>query len=147
MYKVTTGVHGDKGGNMHTVHLNKMSCTCGKFEIYKMPCSHAMKVCEKMGRVAVDLVDRFYSSREMIATYSSHFLPMVHEDYWAPSPFHLMPNETRVNKQPGRPRSTRIQNEMDRTRRHKCLLCGENGHNRNKCPNLKRVRERARMNS
>ncbi|CAO2830964.1 unnamed protein product [Amaranthus hypochondriacus] len=34
-----------KGGNVHSVNLVKKTCTCEKYKIYKLPCSHVLAVC------------------------------------------------------------------------------------------------------
>uniref|UniRef100_A0A2N9G230 CCHC-type domain-containing protein n=1 Tax=Fagus sylvatica TaxID=28930 RepID=A0A2N9G230_FAGSY len=59
--------------------------------------------------------------------------------YWEEDPnFPMLRPDPRLLRQRGRPKSTRIRNEMDwRENQHKqsCGLCNEEGHNRRKCPN------------
>ena len=35
------------GQHMHKVDLQGMTCTCGKWEAYKIPCSHVIAICAK----------------------------------------------------------------------------------------------------
>ena len=54
MFEVITASYGEKmqeGHNNQVVQLDKGTCTCEKWQIYKFPCSHVMAIC---GRLSFD---------------------------------------------------------------------------------------------
>uniref|UniRef100_A0A2N9EX04 CCHC-type domain-containing protein n=1 Tax=Fagus sylvatica TaxID=28930 RepID=A0A2N9EX04_FAGSY len=83
-------------------------------------------------------IDPFYSLTEMLACYQPQFQPMKDALYWEDPNFPMLEADPRLIRQRGRPKSTRLRNEMDwRENQHKqsCGLCNKEGHNRRKCPN------------
>ncbi|KAF7826271.1 hypothetical protein G2W53_017435 [Senna tora] len=85
-------------------------------------------------------VDPIYKLETMLMAYSQLFHPIGGEEYWPHvSGRPVMPNP-QVLRPPGRPRSTRIHNEMDWKElgnKPKCSLCRVEGHTKKKCPNKK----------
>ena len=54
VFEVITASYGERmqrGHNKQVVQLDKGTCSCGKWQIYKFPCSHVMVVC---GRLSLD---------------------------------------------------------------------------------------------
>ncbi|KAL8120542.1 hypothetical protein AgCh_017649 [Apium graveolens] len=45
LFQVVTRRDGLKGGNTHTVRLQESTCTCGKLQNYRIPCSHVIACC------------------------------------------------------------------------------------------------------
>nr|XP_017221422.1 PREDICTED: uncharacterized protein LOC108198163 [Daucus carota subsp. sativus] len=45
LFQVVTRRDGLKGGNTHTVRLMESTCTCGKLQTYRIPCSHVIACC------------------------------------------------------------------------------------------------------
>ncbi|KAL0008791.1 hypothetical protein SO802_010293 [Lithocarpus litseifolius] len=125
-----------------------MTCTCGKWEANKIPCSHLIAVCAKHNHDATEYMDRFYRVEERYHSYEPIFQPLKDRLEW-PEPEErriVMPNP-RLIREKGRPKSTRICNEMDDEDRElptslwiengpklKCGLCRQEGHNRRRCP-------------
>ena len=114
---MTTAPRGErmqKGRNKHVVQLYIRSCSCGKWKIYKYPCSHVLAIC---GRLAIDAwqyIDNYYSVHSHIQTWAPQFHPIPHEDYWPePNILKLYPDPNRRRNKKGRPKSTRIHNEID----------------------------------
>ena len=123
-------------------------CTCGKWEAYKIPCSHLIAVCAKYNQDATEFMDRFYHVSERYHSYELIFQLLKDRLEW-PNPEErrtVMPNPLLIREK-GRPKSTRIYNEMDDDDREfptflliengpksKCGLCHQEGHNRRKCP-------------
>ena len=124
------------GGNPHCVSLNERKCDCGKWVNLHFPCSHVMKVTDRIGGLARNFVSEHFTIENYVATYSGSFSPIGHESYW-PSPcFTMRSNE--FYRCPNRPRTTRIHNEMDRSftvYERACGLCRQTGHDRRQCPN------------
>nr|POF18403.1 b3 domain-containing protein [Quercus suber] len=52
------------GAHTHRVSLMDKTCTCGKWEANKIPCSHLIAVCAKYNNNAMEFMDRFYRVSE-----------------------------------------------------------------------------------
>jgi hypothetical protein len=129
----------NKGNHRHVVKLGDRTCSCGKWQAYHIPCSHVIAACASQHINVYQFIDPFYSLTEMLASYQPHFELMKDAPYWEEDPnFPMLRPDPRLLRQRGRPKSTRIRNEMDwRENQHKqtCGLCNQEGHNRKKCPN------------
>ncbi|XP_047264606.1 uncharacterized protein LOC124896802 [Capsicum annuum] len=73
------------GGNSHRVSLNDKKCDYGKWANLHFPCSHVMKVTERMRGLARNFVSEHFTTKNYVATYSGSFPPVGHEAY-CPSP-------------------------------------------------------------
>ena len=124
--------------NVQVVNLEKETCTCGKWEVFKYPCSHVLSACANLSLNSWQYVHRCYSISEYSATWASEFSPLPHEAYWPESSIpQLLPNPELKRKASGRPRSTRIRNGMDikeGKKRNLCGICKNSGHNKKTCP-------------
>ena len=131
-----------RGRSVQVVNLEEKTCTCGKWEIFKYHCSHVLGACAKVSLNSWQYVDRCYSIVEYCATWASEFSPLPHEAYWPQSSsIVLLPNLEQLRNKKGRPRSTRLRNEMDTKEKKKTNLCGIcrlSGHNRKRCPSKPR---------
>ena len=122
--------HGD---HIHGVNLLQRTCTCQKWKLYKIPCSHVIAVC-----ISVDALFR---------SYAPIFLMLKDRLSWPDleETQRVLPNP-RLIREKGHPVSTKIRNEMDeggkrlRTtpwkeggRKVQCGLCDQEGHNRRAC--------------
>uniref|UniRef100_A0A2N9EMB2 SWIM-type domain-containing protein n=1 Tax=Fagus sylvatica TaxID=28930 RepID=A0A2N9EMB2_FAGSY len=94
----------NRGNHIQVVNLFEKNCTCGKWQLYKIPCSHSIIACNSMSVDGPRLIPDLAQKRGR-----------------------------------GRPKATRIRNEMDWTERQSgrpsCRICREEGHNRRRCPN------------
>ncbi|KAL6332436.1 hypothetical protein AAG906_008006 [Vitis piasezkii] len=103
-FEVITALHGfhmDKGRNKQVVKLNEGTCSCNKWQSFGIPCSHVLVVSAHM---------RIDSWQLLLC---SEFNPIPHESYWSYHDFPILhPNPTSMRDK-GRPRSSRIRNEMD----------------------------------
>ena len=89
--------HGD---HIHGVNLLQRICTCQKWKLYKIPCSHVIAVC-----ISVDALFRSYAP----------VFPVLKDRLSWPDPEEtqrVLPNP-RLIREKGRPVSTRISIEMD----------------------------------
>lgn len=128
---------------MQVVNLEQNTCTCGKLEVYKYPCSHVLSACAYLSLNCWQYVHKCYSVIEYSATWASEFYPLPHEAYWPPSPFtrELLPNSELKRTEKGRPRSTRLRNGMDIKeggKPNRCGICKQSGHNQKTCPSKHR---------
>ncbi|XP_075633584.1 uncharacterized protein LOC142606060 [Castanea sativa] len=79
IYQVDTlGNPLSNGGGQHThrVDLRGMTCTCGKWEAYKIPCSHVIAMRAKYKHDAQQFIDPCYSVTHRYHSYESVFQPL-----------------------------------------------------------------------
>ena len=124
------------------------TCTCGKWEANKIPCSHLIAVCAKYNHDATEFMDHFYCVEERYHSYEPIFQPLKDRLEWSePQERRIVMLNPRLICEKGRPKSTRIHNEMDDNDRElptslwvengpksKCGLCHQEGHNHRRCP-------------
>uniref|UniRef100_A0A7N2MTP2 SWIM-type domain-containing protein n=3 Tax=Quercus lobata TaxID=97700 RepID=A0A7N2MTP2_QUELO len=142
--------HGD---HTHGVNLLQRSCTCQKWKLYKIPCSHVIAVCIRYRHDAEQYIDPCYSVDALFRSYAPIFPALKDRLSW-PDPEEtrrVLPNP-RLIREKGRPVSTQIRNEMDESgrrprttpwkeggRKVQCGLCDQKGHNRRTCPKRNEV--------
>ncbi|XP_012834091.1 PREDICTED: uncharacterized protein LOC105954952 [Erythranthe guttata] len=103
------------GGKTHCVDLRAKECSCNKWTLFGIPCSHVQHVCRDFRLDAETLVAEYYSVRNHKNTYSGVFHPLLPEMCWEDADFELFHDVTlRKATRRGRPESSRIRNEMDR---------------------------------
>ncbi|KAL0314725.1 UNVERIFIED_CONTAM: hypothetical protein Sangu_2316900 [Sesamum angustifolium] len=111
---IVTRRQGRHGMNTHVVKIANRECSCGKWNQFGIPCSHAQKVCGAYNISAASMVKDYYDVMAYNNTYSKHFEPVQSEDYWDDPNFQLVHDPTiRTVTRPGRNQTTRIHNEMD----------------------------------
>ncbi|XP_042752114.1 uncharacterized protein LOC122194880 [Lactuca sativa] len=114
-----------KRKNMQVVDLEKKTCTCGKWEIHKYPCSHVLSACAYLSLNTSQYIQQYYSIFEYSATWASDFFSVPHEAYWPETSIRgMLPNSELKRKERGRPRSTRLRNGMDIKEGKKANICG-----------------------
>ena len=62
--------HGD---HTHGVNLLQRSCTCQKWKLYKIPCSHVIAVCIRYRHDAEQYIDPCYSVDALFRSYAPVF--------------------------------------------------------------------------
>ncbi|KAK4386114.1 hypothetical protein Sango_2482000 [Sesamum angolense] len=102
------------GMNTHVVKIANRECSCGKWNQFGIPYSHAQKVCGAYNISAASMVKDYYDLMVYNNTYSKHFELVQLEDYWDDPNFQLVHDPTiRTVTRPGRNQTTLIHNEMD----------------------------------
>ncbi|GJS19952.1 uncharacterized protein Tco_0448584 [Tanacetum coccineum] len=139
VYMIVTKLRiNDTYGNTHTVCYFQQTCTCGKWQMERFPCSHALAVCRHRGDNPLTIIHTVYTTATFKQQYLSDFTPLPHVDYWLNSGWKIKADNSKINVSRGRKKSSRIRNEMDI--RHpdepkRCGLCRQTGHNRSRCTN------------
>ncbi|KAL3502551.1 hypothetical protein ACH5RR_037000 [Cinchona calisaya] len=128
-----------RGGNVQTVNYVQQTCTCGKWQMYRFPCSHALAVYRHKGDEPTRLLADHYTTRIYRDQYSvSRFVPQSNPDELPPIHWQLRGDDNMlVERRASRVRARRIRNEMDiRDRREprRCTNYQEPGHNCRSCP-------------
>ncbi|XP_012844296.1 PREDICTED: uncharacterized protein LOC105964315 [Erythranthe guttata] len=106
---ITKARPGGGGNNKHTVSLRDQTCTCGKWKLTGIPCSHVLHVCREWMLSASVYVNDWYTVDRLVNTYSGIFQPLLSEHYWEDVGFELIHDPTLL----GDRRRSRIPNEMD----------------------------------
>ncbi|KAL6524537.1 hypothetical protein OROHE_016208 [Orobanche hederae] len=136
-----------KGGNKHTVDLDKGCCTCGKWSRYHSPCSHIVAGCLTCNLDWKQYIEPYHSLATLYEMWKYEFQPIPNQAYWTFPIANgwekygtLIPDENlrrKKNKRGQRGQSQRIRTEMDNSRRvQRCGVCGQEGHTKRsrRCP-------------
>ncbi|XP_058749008.1 uncharacterized protein LOC131621962 [Vicia villosa] len=122
----------------YRVLLEERWCDCGKFQAFRMPCSHVIATCAHSHLDALALLSPIYKFETLLHVYNNGFAVVAKEDYWPAYEGEIVwhNDQMRRNKK-GRPKSKRITTEMDELNKleRKCGLCRQVGHNKKNCPN------------
>jgi hypothetical protein len=124
---------------VQTVVLSQKTCSCQKWQLFHMPCSHALAAIKKVGHRISDHVCPSFTVAEYKATYAPMFSPIPDKPYWPHYEGMFFKPDPERKRKTGRPRSTRLKNEMDRKEqaddasKRRCTLCKQRGHTKRKC--------------
>ena len=77
--RASAGLRGRK--NFHTVTLAEKTYSCGKWSMYKYPCSHILAVCQKITVYFSGFVDDAYTITAYMNAWSGDFNPLPHKNY------------------------------------------------------------------
>ncbi|KAL5128148.1 hypothetical protein HKD37_14G040450 [Glycine soja] len=128
-----------RGGQKWAVNLNGHHCQCGRYSALHYPCSHIIAACGYVSMNYYQYIDVVYTNEHILKAYSAQWWPLGNKATIPPSDdaWTLIHDPTTIRAK-GRPKSTRIRNEMDwfepSEHRTKCSRCGAEGHNRRRCP-------------
>ena len=154
----TPGTHGvfdvKLFGQTYDVNTNRMTCTCGKWQITGIPCEHAYGAMIDVGLDVDDYVSEFFSTHLWQQTYSESISTVRGPRFWmkkdkyklvveAPEP--ALPGRKKKNKKKKFPRF-KGKNESPKKKKKKtvetlgrkgrtmhCSKCGESDHNAATC--------------
>lgn len=116
LFEVVTRKVGLKGGNSHTVRILESTCSCGKWQTYRIPCSHLIACCAHVKMKYEGFVGEWYKLENVSRVYSGIFepIPKKGEPRWPMEiDFPKVIHDKDVEKKKGRRKSTRFQNAMD----------------------------------
>ncbi|CAK8564722.1 unnamed protein product [Lathyrus sativus] len=132
--------HGEgKPMGHYKVDLLNGWCDCGKFQAFRVPCSHVTDACSNVRHDAYTLLSDVYRVTNLFGVYSASFPVMPCDEYWPVYEGDQICHNPRMRRnKKGRPVSTRITTEMDNFDKleRKCSMCRQTGHNRTRCPNV-----------
>ncbi|XP_015696631.1 uncharacterized protein LOC102717927 [Oryza brachyantha] len=133
------GVHRDLTPWTHTVNLPARQCTCNKWQLAGIPCSHAINlICSYRNVDLADYVDNYYSVSKFQAAYVGYIEPIPDKTQWphVDLGFKLWP--PKLKRAAGRPRTRRIMGAEEggsgaSHKRKQCKRCGQFGHMQKTC--------------
>ncbi|XP_038693778.1 uncharacterized protein LOC119991504 [Tripterygium wilfordii] len=141
-FQVTTRTRGaennQRGERRAVVCLGErpedQSCSCNMWLLYHRPCSHVLACCSVNKIDWRQYMEAYFTIGAYESSYAPIFCPIPDESGWQiySGPVVIAdPDQRRSSK--GRPKSTRIRNEMDAREgrsSNKCSICGQRGHNK-----------------
>ncbi|CAI9102553.1 OLC1v1000842C1 [Oldenlandia corymbosa var. corymbosa] len=115
-------------------------CTCGRWQTFRFPCSHALRVARELGDDPFPLFDPCYTTHQWYQQFSGEFNPIM--EPWPKATWQIRPDDTKLVHHAGRGRKrvNRKKGVMDYTsksgqrRLQTCSLCKLQGHNARACP-------------
>ncbi|KAJ1439028.1 Zinc finger, PMZ-type [Sesbania bispinosa] len=119
------------------VNLIERTCTCIKWQMTGIPCSHVVAaILDERGRPE-NYVDEIFSKETLLKAYDWHIHPMPGEEDWPECNYdEILPPNVKIT--PGRPKKKRIREEGEPSNAHKiskkgtkikCGNCNMEGHN------------------
>ncbi|KAF1868712.1 hypothetical protein Lal_00036150 [Lupinus albus] len=132
------GRDGSRHSKVYTVRLNQYWCECGEFQLLRLSDSHVIATCSSLNLDYRQFISPIYRLDNLLKVYGREFEPIGNEEYWPDySGPMFIPNPLMRRSRTGRPKTSRIHNEMDdcaTEKNKKCGLCRTEGHNRKTCP-------------
>jgi len=130
-------------GEKFVVNVDNMDCSCRKWGITGVPCSHSLAAMEFLNLSVDPFVAHWFTKSTYEEIYCSIIYPVNGQDVWEITPFpDVLPPLKRIL--PGRPKKKRrlqaSEMKKDDTQvrrggiRKKCSTCKQLGHNRTTCP-------------
>ena len=107
-----------RGNHRHEVNLRQSTCSCQKWQVYKIPYSHVITMCKYQSIFAMRYIDHYYHLEEQIACYASRFHMVLDSIHWNKLDFLVLFPIVKLRREKGRPRTTRLRNEMDEEAKH-----------------------------
>ncbi|XP_060168926.1 uncharacterized protein LOC132599637 [Lycium barbarum] len=137
-----------EGKRINIVDLGEETCSCKRFQMNELPCSHAWAVIKHNGMDPIQFCSFYYKKDYPMKTWEIPVNPIPDETTW------VVPREVMKNmvlppegkRSAGRPKIKRYKpasetdnnNNNNKKRRAKlsCGWCGQAGHNRKTCKNI-----------
>ncbi|KAK9084444.1 hypothetical protein Scep_030915 [Stephania cephalantha] len=125
-----------RGDSIYIVDIDRWDCSCREWHITGLPCSHAIAVCDCIGRSPYDYCSRYFTTDCYRLAYSESIspLPSVDGPMEKDSPqvtVKVTPPPTR--RAPGRPKMKRACPQVVVKRQLQCSKCKCLGHNKTTC--------------
>jgi MULE transposase domain/SWIM zinc finger len=110
------------------------SCSCGKYQEYRAPCSHAIACIQYLGQDPYKYFASYYKWKSLQRTYELPLQPVTLQGLQPLDNDPLLPPIKKAKR--GRPKVARIRANYKIDKRiHCCSVCSQAGHNRRVCPN------------
>ena len=120
------------------VDLSRQSCSCRKWDLDDMPCSHACAVIRKANLSHYNYVCHYYLKSAFSGAYGEMIQPVGSQVHWdvpnSISEIKILPPEQKPV--PGRPKKKRLPSAGEHKRLVQCGRCKSYGHNQKTCKNL-----------
>lgn len=131
-----TGTHIYEVGvlkNRYVVDLEKLSCTCRRYDQLGLPCLHAISAIKQGKMSPYDFSEDWFTVDRYRETYKDSINPTVDESQWSVRCDDVIVSPPDVLIQPGRPKKERFKSQSEKHLYNRCGNCGRRGHNRRRC--------------
>ncbi|KAJ7955333.1 Protein FAR1-RELATED SEQUENCE like [Quillaja saponaria] len=126
-----------RGESAEIVDIDHWDCSCKGWQITGLPCSHAVAVCECIGRSPYDYCSRYLTVENFRLTYEQSIYPVPNVDSQVQNesnqPVIVMPPPTK--RPPGRPKMKQVDSIDIIKRQLQCSKRKGLGHNKKTCKN------------
>ena len=78
----------------YVVRLNRSWCDCGKFQVFRIPCSHVIAACAHTRQDAYNHLFDVYKAITVMNVYNESFSVLAMEEYWPPYEGDIVCNTT-----------------------------------------------------
>ena len=120
----------------YAVDLHLQTCSCGHWQLVKIPCKHACAAIGSNKEAVTQYVSAFYSTEVYRAAYERNIQPIPTFDMPdPPQPSEVLIKPPTTKRLPGRPRKRRIHSRGEVDHAYICSRCKQTGHNRRTCSN------------
>ncbi|MQL68849.1 hypothetical protein Taro_001139 [Colocasia esculenta] len=120
----------------YVVDLHLQTCSCGHWQLVKIPCKHACAAIGSNKEAVTQYVSAFYSTEVYRAAYETNIQPIPTFDMPdPPQPSEVLIKPPTTKRLPGRPRKRRIHSRGEVDHAYICSRCKQTGHNRRTCSN------------
>ena len=113
------------------VNLHNHSCTCRRFDLDHIPCSHVIAACRYAHMSCYPLCSKYYTVNSLLSLYVESIHHLGHQrDWMIPCDISsrvVLPPKTR--RLAGIPRNERILSGGESKHKWRCGRCGDYGHN------------------
>ena len=92
-----------RGNHHHEVNLRLNTCSCQKWQVYKIPCSHVIAVCKYQDISTMRYIDRCYHLEEQVACYAPRFRMVLDNVHWNKPDFPILYPNVKLRCEKGRP--------------------------------------------
>ncbi|XP_061357173.1 uncharacterized protein LOC133301544 [Gastrolobium bilobum] len=135
-----------RSGKKWSVSLPDQTCQRGEFTAFRYPCSHVIAARTSTNHDPMQYIDPAYSAAYQCQVYARQGYPISNEDFIPRSQGPIVIPDVLMWRKKGRPKSNRIQNEMDiregSTIHTRCGYCRVVGHNKRNCPRRQPTEQR-----
>nr|GLL46783.1 uncharacterized protein LOC109174707 [Ipomoea trifida] len=135
----------DENFRAFKVDLINKQCSCRRWDLTGIPCSHAISAIRKQRESPEDYVHQCYTVDSYLKAYEPAIQPILSSELW-PKTNLPDPLPPKYKAQPGRPKKKRKINPIEESKKDstklkarkvgevkRCSVCGEKGHNKITC--------------
>ncbi|CAA7403092.1 unnamed protein product [Spirodela intermedia] len=116
---------------VNVVNIGTWECTCRRWQLTGLPCTHAMTVFDRLGKNMYDYCSRYFTADMYRLTYAEqiHSIPDVEKM----NSIFTSSYPPRTSRPPDRPRRKRVNPNKTTIRALRCSRCKAVGHNKATC--------------
>nr|GLL49535.1 uncharacterized protein LOC109174707 [Ipomoea trifida] len=130
-------------GRKYKVDLSQYHCSCRRWDLTGIPCSHSIAAIRRKGCIPEEYVNNCYTVESYLRSYEPAILPVTSSELWHKTGL-PPPLPPKYKAQPGRPKRKRRMGLTESATNQagnkgkvgeskRCTVCGMKGHNKRRC--------------